>query len=442
VSSNNGCLISVKLSNKLFGNAAIYLGANILNAGIPFLLLPILTRVLTPADYGTVAMFGIALSVLGAFTGLSVHGAIGIRYFQLDKKVLAEYVGSCVGILAVSTATLFLLVMAFGDWLTMITGVPLDWLLVAVALSSFQFLGNIRLSLWQVSGQAKKYGFFQVSQSLFNAVFSLILILIVGLAWEGRVLGQAAAIGIFGIIALRYLFTDELIRTSKNWRVHCRDALNFGIPLIPHVMGGLILATAGQFLVTNTLGVSETGLYVVGVQFGSILGIIADAFVKSYGPWLYEKLEDDSITSRHFIVGITYYVFILFLIIAVIASVGVFIIFPYIVGDEFLPARFLIAYFIFGNAFIGMYYAIAGFFFFTSKTKYISMVTIISGSISIYLMWLLGQNLGIKGVALGYLFSQVIMFLLAWIMSSFIYPLPWLHFRSAFAAVSSVQFHK
>ena len=92
----------MNLRHKLFGNAAIYLGANILNAGIPFLLLPILTRVLTPADYGTVAMFGIVLSVLGAFTGLSVHGAIGVRYFQLGKKELSEYVGTCVGILAVT----------------------------------------------------------------------------------------------------------------------------------------------------------------------------------------------------------------------------------------------------------------------------------------------------------------------------------------------------
>ena len=75
----------MNLRSKLFGNAAIYLGANILNAGIPFLLLPILTRVLTPADYGTVAMFGIVLSVLGAFTGLSVHGAIGVRYFSWIK---------------------------------------------------------------------------------------------------------------------------------------------------------------------------------------------------------------------------------------------------------------------------------------------------------------------------------------------------------------------
>ena len=95
-------------SRKLVSNTAIYFGANILNAAIPFFLLPILTRVLSPADYGTIAMFGICLSIISAFTGLSVHGAIGVRYFQLNKEELAEYVVTCMGILVVSTTTIFL----------------------------------------------------------------------------------------------------------------------------------------------------------------------------------------------------------------------------------------------------------------------------------------------------------------------------------------------
>lgn len=432
----------MNLRHKLFGNAAIYLGANILNAGIPFLLLPILTRVLTPADYGTVAMFGIVLSVLGAFTGLSVHGAISVRYFQLEKKELAEYVGACIGILVVSTSVVFLLVAAFGSWLAGVSGVPSDWLLVAVALSGFQFLGNIRLSLWQVAGQAKQYGFYQVSQSLFNAGFSLILILIVGLTWQGRILGQVFAIGVFGILALWWMLKDKLLKTSKDWRAQCGDALNFGIPLIPHVIGGLIISTAGQFLVTNMLGVSETGLYVVGAQFGSIVGIIADAFVKSYAPWLYEQLKDESSATRHLVVGITYFVFFFFLLLAAAASIFAFYFLPVIVGNEFLSARYLIAYFIFGNAFIGMYYAIAGLFFFTSKTKYVSVVTIFSGCVSIWLMWFFGSSLGVEGIALGFLFSQAIMFLLAWAMSSFVYPLPWLQIRLAFSAASSLKLKK
>ncbi|MCV5446120.1 oligosaccharide flippase family protein, partial [Escherichia coli] len=38
-------------------NSSIYLAANILNAAIPFILIPILTRYLTIEEYGQIAMF-------------------------------------------------------------------------------------------------------------------------------------------------------------------------------------------------------------------------------------------------------------------------------------------------------------------------------------------------------------------------------------------------
>lgn len=424
---------------KLYGNAAIYLGSNILNAGIPFLLLPILTRVLTPADYGTVAMFAIVLSVLGAFTGLSVHGAIGVRYFTMEKQELASYVGTCVGILVVSTSILLVLVALGGSWFAKLSGVPIDWLLVAVVVSGLQFLGNIRLSLWQVAGQAKQYGAFQISQSLLNAGLSLTFILLLGLAWQGRVIGQVASIGIFGLVAVWRLLKDELLKKPVGWRVQVADALHFGVPLIPHVLGALVLATAGQFFVTNLLGVAGTGIYVVAAQVGAVVGLIADAFVKSYSPWLYAELKDESANSKHGIVCVTYMIFAFFLVLSALVSAVVFIVFPFIIGEKFLAARSLAIFFIFGNGFTGMYMAIAGFFFFTSKTKYISIVSLSAGCVSLLGMWAFGNAFGLKGIAFGFLFSQVVMFVLAWMMSTMVYPMPWLQFRLAYAAVPSLS---
>ena len=55
----------MSLVKPLLQNAAVYSLSNILNAAIPFLLLPILTRVLLPADYGVLAMFNATLGILG-----------------------------------------------------------------------------------------------------------------------------------------------------------------------------------------------------------------------------------------------------------------------------------------------------------------------------------------------------------------------------------------
>lgn len=82
-------------SNTLLAGTTVYLVANILNAIIPFALLPVLTRYLSPEEYGQVAMFQTLLGALMAFIGLSMQGAAGRKFYDgsLGKDDLAEYIG-------------------------------------------------------------------------------------------------------------------------------------------------------------------------------------------------------------------------------------------------------------------------------------------------------------------------------------------------------------
>ncbi|MEW0490716.1 oligosaccharide flippase family protein, partial [Escherichia coli] len=59
----------------VYKNSSIYLISNIFNALIPFILLPILTRNLTPYEYGQIAMFQTLVSGLASLTGLNTVGA-------------------------------------------------------------------------------------------------------------------------------------------------------------------------------------------------------------------------------------------------------------------------------------------------------------------------------------------------------------------------------
>ncbi|WLH02848.1 oligosaccharide flippase family protein [Pseudomonas beijingensis] len=419
---------------KLFGNAGIFLAANIVNAGIPFLLLPFLTRVLTPADYGVVAMFGVMVSLFGAFTGLSVHGAVAARYFELDKLSLARYVGGCLIILAVSTIAVFLVVGIFGKWLVKPTGVPFEWLLAAVLVSGAQFIVNVKLTLWQVSRAAKKYGSFQVLQGLTNAGCSLVLIFGFLMVWEGRVLGQIFAVLIFGSVALFWLIKSKEAALPSSKEGAVGDALRFGVPLIPHVVGGLVMVVADRFVIANMLGVESVGIYTLALQFGLILGLVADAFVKVYGPWLYGKLKENTAGSRMEIVGVTYLVWLCFLLMALMATFFCKLFFTDMVGAEFLRAQEIVFWFFLGQMFKGMYFSIAGFFFFSSRTSNVSIVTIFTGVFSIVATMFLVKLLGIKGAAMAYALSESVLFLLAWLLSWRVYSMPW------FEVFSSMRF--
>jgi O-antigen/teichoic acid export membrane protein len=81
----------------MLSSSAVYLFSSILNAAIPFALLPILTRHLSPTEYGEVAMLTTLVGALGAFVGLNVVGAAGRKYFDGDngRDELRWFIGAC-----------------------------------------------------------------------------------------------------------------------------------------------------------------------------------------------------------------------------------------------------------------------------------------------------------------------------------------------------------
>lgn len=70
----------------LFRSSIVYLLATGLSAGAPLVLLPILTRALSPDEYGQIAMFSVAAQIFGIMTGLSTHGAVAMKYFDLSPN--------------------------------------------------------------------------------------------------------------------------------------------------------------------------------------------------------------------------------------------------------------------------------------------------------------------------------------------------------------------
>jgi O-antigen/teichoic acid export membrane protein len=412
---------------RIFGNATIYLGTTVLNAAIPFLLLPVLTRVLTPADYGVVAMFSVMLSVFGAFAGLSVHGAVSIRFFQLPKEELAEYVATCLGILVCSTALLALVVALAGEQLARLTGIPVDWLLFGVVLSGLQFVVNIRLALWQAMAQAGRYGAFMVTQGLTNALVSLGLILGFGLAWQGRLWGQATAIGVFAGVALWQLAAGSFLRRPAQWKRHAGNALHFGIPVIPHIIGGLLIVSADRLVIVNQLGVTDAGIYMVALQVGQAIGLLTDSFNKAYAPWLMKRLSEAEAPPRVRIVRGTYLYFAVILALAWLYGLLAPPLLQLIVGRSFHAAGPLVPYLALGYAFGGCYYMVTNYIFFESRTAILAGVTLCAGIANVILTVALVGRYGLEGAGLAFVLSNALMFLGTWWLAQRVHPMPWLN---------------
>jgi O-antigen/teichoic acid export membrane protein len=410
--------------NRLLGHAAIYTLSNLAVAGVPFILLPVLTRLLDPAAYGVVSMFTLVVAFMSVCVGLNVHGAITVRYFDRSGFDIPKYVSTALVILLASTGFMLVLVLIAGSKLAEVTTIPKQWLYAAVLVAFLQFLVQILLALWQASKKPIQYGALRISHALLDAIGSIFLVLVFALSWQGRLSAILAACLGAAIIAVYFLLREGWIARSID-AACAKDALNYGIPLVPHAVGGLLLGMADRFMVNSILDVSSTGIYVVAVQLGLILGMLADSFNKAFAPWLMEKLNNINNESQKKIVLFTYIYFVIIISLAVLGAVIAPYVLPFIVGPQFQNAEPLLVFILLGNAFIGMYYMVTNYIFYSRRTGLLSGLTISVGVMTVALSWFLINSYGVKGAAIGFMIGQASLFLGAWILSNYCVPMPW-----------------
>ena len=114
--------------SNLFRNSGIYIIGDIINSSIPFILLPVLTRYLTPADYGIIAMFQITVAILFPIMGLSIQGAITIKYFDDHSVELPTYIGNCLFLVFISSMFVTSIFFIFADTISQLSSIPKGWL--------------------------------------------------------------------------------------------------------------------------------------------------------------------------------------------------------------------------------------------------------------------------------------------------------------------------
>ncbi|PKI02288.1 polysaccharide biosynthesis protein [Glaciecola sp. 33A] len=404
----------------------IYTLSSILSAGIPFLLLPVLTRYLSPEQYGQIAMFHIFVVALAGIIGLSVHGAANRQFFvdNITSFDLARFNGNCFFILLGSSSFMLIFLTFIDTYLADYLGIPPAWIYLGVLSVFCFFILNIRLGQWQVRGQAKVYGFFQVVNALIVLSSSLLFVIYFNLGPEGRIYGIVITSVIIGFCSYYSLRNDNRVLFEYN-RKDINDALSFGVPLVPHVLGGFLLLSVDRLIINKELGLEMTGIYMVAFSLGSALNIIFSSINRAFSPWLFGQLKEGDEDMKIKIIQKTYAYFLFLILLSLLSFYIAPPLFKLIVGEQFHQAANILPFIIVGQVFLGMYFMVTNYIFYVKKTKYLSYVTVSSGVINVALLFLLIPSYGILGAALAFLVANFCQFICTWIVSAKLYNMPW-----------------
>jgi len=414
---------------KLLINSSIYIIGDVINKAIPFFLLPVLTKHLTPSDYGIITAFGSFVSFITIFIGLSLPGAVNIAFFKLKKKELGIYIVNALIIFAFTVSIVFFIIFIFETEISDRLLLDREWLYIAILVSISQIITILNTILWIAEEKPKAYTIYQLTQTVLITSLTLILIIGFGLSWKGQIISLLIGAVSFAIISLTFLYKRNYF-VFKYDKLDMKDLLSFGIPMVPHQLSGWIRTAGDKILLISLVGSASTGLFTVGYQVGMIMGILATAFNKVWSPYLYKQLNNNpSMELKIKIVKFTYiFFFSILLLVAILYYLSKFL-FIYIIDEKFIASQEFVLYVLLSNALNGMYFMVVGYLFYLKKTSFLAYITFSIALVHVLLNYFLINIYGTIGVAYGGVITMGMIFVIVWYVSNRVYPMPWLFWK-------------
>lgn len=414
------------VKSSIFRRTIIYTASASLNSLIAFLLLPVLTKYLSPFDYGVVETF---MAVVACLTGVVIVGGNTLtskEYFVFEEFDRREFVGNVLGTILITSSTILVLYIfstLWGDFFSNILKISNNLIILAIIVSCGQALMAMLSVTFQLEKKAISFAVFMNSRTFFEIGLSLFLIIGIGLAWEGRVLGIATSIILFGVIAL-YIFK------SRNIYVHLpikygKKIILMGSPLILSHISGWVYGMTDKIMINNFVSVEATGLYSVGYRFGMVVMMVESAFSLAWLPFFYENIAKKKYENNVRIVKATYiYLTLLAIFSVTFGLLGKHLLYLMVDKKFFGADQFIflisLAYF-----FSGVWKTFLGYIIFLGHMKTYMAITIFSAIIQITLSYQLLFYFGLIGAAWATCISMMTGALITMSVAIKSYNMPW-----------------
>lgn len=419
---------------RIFKDSFLYISASMIEKILPFLLMPFLTRILTPSEYGTVTLFAVSITIYSLLIGTSLNGYVRIIYHKTNfiefKNHLSNvfFIIICLFIVA-SLATFF-----FKDTLITIVNMDIKYLYFALILSFFRSIIDLHLVLYQTMRQAGKFVFIQISKSLLESFLIIFLVFYLLDGVQGRINSIIYSTIIIGSICLYSIFQKKLFNTKVNLS-YIKRILKFFLPLWPHSIAVTVIFSIDKFILT-TKGLSFIGELSVASALAFPLSALAESINKAYMPWSLEYFKQGKF---NLVVGASYILLIIFLVITIFYSLTIHLIFEFLVGENFQNSLYPAMYLLWIGLIKLIYYIFIKSLHYSENMKFMSFITLPSAFIYLFLITINLSNVTLVDVSIYIILFHMMMTAGVIYLSQKNFPQPWTDFKSILKVIRIIQ---
>lgn len=383
-----------------------YVYANLLVKGLSIISIPIMTRLLTPTDYGTLAVFTSLVAILTLFYDFGLRGAI-TRYYYEEIGGFSSFFTTNLTFIWIGGFFLSLLVILFKGFISQKMNIPTNIIPYALTVAFTGATFALVQSYLQASKQSSVLAKVSIIQALLSLVVTISLTYYLN---ENRYLGSIYSTTIFSFaIFIFSLFVVKKIGIGKLEKKHLVYSLPLGLPLVLHGLSGYVLNTFDQIMINKMVGATETGLYSFAYKVGMLFQLFLGGMTQSWTPIFFEKLENKDYDGIDKMAKKYAY---LISVVAVFLVVFTPILVKLLASEQYYYALPLIPIILIGFLFQFLYTTYVGYAFYAKKTGNIAIFTMISGGANIVLNALLIPRYGYAIAAWTTVLGYLILFIL------------------------------
>lgn len=321
-------------------DSLIYLMTAGANAAVPFLTLPLLTRLLSPEDFGVIATYVTLVTIASVVIRFEINTVVKKLYSQ-TPQMLPQLFGATLSYCAVWACVGAMVVLALLMFDTTFAGVGAAiWACVAwVAVARLPAL--VLHNYWHISRKVLPYVCWSLLALGGTHALTLGLAASVLPDWRARMfveVGVSLAALIAALVILKRQHGAKLLWDLAIWR----QMIAVAAPIWPGAVVVILLFSIDRIMLLALVPLRELGVYSVAVQFAAVITLVFSALSPPFEAWAYQSIKPQ--TARIRMVFLKRFVVVAPLSLCCALALGVFMTWfvPFWVAPEFASASQLV----------------------------------------------------------------------------------------------------
>jgi O-antigen/teichoic acid export membrane protein len=259
-------------ARKLVKHSTIYAIGNISRQLIGFVMLPVYTRYLTPADYGVIGLLTFSVSLIEGVFGARLGQAMPKFYFEQEQQRDRDTVISTA--LLVTGGMSLLLALALlvtrSESSQLLFGTPHYG--TVLGLFCFTILSNAlesqSLVYLQILGKSQVYVTINLIKLVIQFTFNILFVVYLRWGVLGIAVSSVSSGALFAVGLAVFTFVRAGIRWSRAmaWRM-----ILFSWPLWMAGIASLYISSAGRYYIRIFSSLTDVGFYELAAKFAAIL---------------------------------------------------------------------------------------------------------------------------------------------------------------------------